>query len=161
MAILTNSGRAAMAESVRQREMFLSWGTGDEALELQPPDEGLITATSLLNEVGRRICEDVVFCEPDEEGSLITPTGRFSPSETISNNLAIKVTFDFEDAGDLLIRVFGIFTGTAVAEDLPVGKKYFTPDEIVNPGTLLVIERCAPIYRQVMTRETLCFVVTF
>jgi hypothetical protein len=111
--------------------------------------------------VGRRICEGVFFCVPDDDGAFITPTGRFSQSEEITNNLLFDVLFDFEDAGDLFIREFGIFTGTVVAEDIPAGQKYITPDKIIAPGTLLIIERCAPIYRQVMTRETLCFVVTF
>jgi hypothetical protein len=161
MAILTQTGRAAIAESIRQREMYLAWGTGDESWGNVPPDDGLLALTGLVNEVGRRICEDVIFCVPNDQGSIITPTGRFSPSADITNSLNFTVEFDYEDAGELYIRELGIFTGTVVADDVPIGQKYIVLDKIIDIGTLLLVERCAPIYRQVMTREKFCFVVTF
>jgi hypothetical protein len=161
MAILTNSGRSAIAESIKQREIYLAWGTGSEEWDFVPPTDNLITSTGLINEVGRRICEKTDFVVPDDDGEIITPTGRFSISEEITNNLYFEVRFDFEDAGELFIREVGLFTGTVIAEGVPIGQKYVTPDKIIDPGILLVIERCAPIYRQVMTREEFDFVVTF
>jgi hypothetical protein len=161
MAVLTNLGRAAIAESVRQREMYLAWGTGDPTWEDTPPNEGLLASVGLVNEVGRRLCEKVEFCVPDDFGRIITPTGRFEPSEEITNNLSFEVEFDFEDACDLYIRELGIFIGTIIAEDVPIGQKYVTPNKIINPGTLLVLERCAEIHRQIMTREKFEFVITF
>jgi hypothetical protein len=115
--------------------------------DVSPPSDGLLTSTGLVNEVGRRLCENVFFVVPDDGGEIITPTGRFSVSEEITNNLSFEVRFDFEDASELFIRELGLFTGTVIAGNVPIGQKYITPDKVVDPGTLLVIERCAPIYR--------------
>jgi hypothetical protein len=76
-----------------------------------------------VNEVGRCFCENVVFCLPDDDRKLVTPTGRFSLTDEVTNNLLFEVQFDFEDAGEQFIRELGIFTGTVVAEDIPVGLK--------------------------------------
>lgn len=161
MAILTTSGRVGIARSVKAQEIFLAWGTGDESWGNIPPTEGLLESTALVHEVGRRICENVEFCEPDDQGEIITPTGRFTATLAPTNNLHFEVLFDFEDAAGLEIREFGLFTNTVVNEGAPVGQKYFLPNEIDNIGSLLVIERCAPIYRQAMTREQENFVISF
>lgn len=161
MAILTTSGRIGIARSVKAQEVFLAWGTGDVSWGTTPPTEGLLASTSLVNEVGRRICEHVEFCEPDAQGEIVTPTGRFTATLTPTNNLHFEVLFDFEDAAELEIREFGLFTNTVVADGLPSGQKYFLPNQIEDIGSLLVVERCAPIYRQAMTREQENFVISF
>jgi hypothetical protein len=38
---------------------------------------------------------------------------------------------------------------------------YLLPNQVQSPGTLLVIERNAPIVREVTTRQLFEFVVTF
>ena len=161
MAILTQSGRVAMARSVKAQEIFLAWGTGSDEWGLTPPTEGLITSTALVNEVGRRICESVEFCVADDQGAIITPTGRFTASLTPTNLLHFEVLFDFTDGVGYNIREFGLFTNTIVDSSLPEGQKYFTPDQLTDAGSLLCIERCAPIYRQAMTREIENFVIEF
>lgn len=161
MAILTTSGRVGIARSMRQQQVFLAWGTGDPEWGTVPPTTGLLESTQLVHEVGRRICESVEFCVPDEQGTIITPTGRFTHSDSPTNNLHFEVLFDFEDAEGLEIREFGLFTNTVLVDNLPVGQKYFLPNEVSDIGSLLVIERVAPIYRQAMTREQENFVVTF
>ena len=161
MAILTRSGRVVIARSVKSRQIFLAWGTGNSEWGNNPPTEDLLSATGLVYEVGRRICESVEFCTPDAQGEIISTSGHFSVSESPTNNLHFTVLFDFEDAAGQEIREFGLFTDTVLQSGLPEGQKYFTPDLITDPGSLLVIERCAPIYRQAMTREQENFVITF
>ncbi len=85
MAILTKSGRVAMARSVKSQEVFLAWGTGEESWGMTPPTENLLESTELVKEVGRRICESVEFCYPDDQGEIITPSGRWSVTETPTN----------------------------------------------------------------------------
>ena len=148
MAILTQSGRVAMARSVKAQEIFLAWGTGSDEWGITPPTDDLLTSTALIREVGRRICEDVEYCYADDQGSIITPTGRFTATETPTNMLHFTVQFDFEDAAGYNIREFGLFTNTIVDSSLPEGQKYFTPDQLTDAGSLLCIERCAPIYRE-------------
>ncbi len=159
MSILTQSGRAAIAASIKKQSIHLAWGSGDsssgsshkvektfvkgeikfdhqpifdrqpikdvkvftgqttyqpsidytvngstgvikltenssipvsdkvtvEYSESTPPE--LITSEKLLNELGRRTADEVLFCTGDENGELITPSGRFRPSNVPTNNL--------------------------------------------------------------------------
>lgn len=160
-AILTESGRTGIATSMKEQETYLAWGTGEESWGTTPPEDGLISSTSLVREIGRRICEDIEFCYADDNGEIITQAGRFSPSETPTNNLHYTIQFDFADGVDEYIREFGLFIKTELKDDVPIGQKYVLPTQLKSHGQLVVIERCAPIYRQAMTRELLNFVVTF
>jgi hypothetical protein len=158
MATLTKSGRTALAVSLKAQPIHLAWGLGD-GLWTDVPEES-IQATSLLNEVGRRIVDEVTFCEGDPNGLLVTPTGRFSATTEPTNQLYFHCTFDFEDASTETIRELGIFIGTEVAETCPPGQRYFLPIDVVNPGILLVCENTVPLIRTAATREAFSFVVT-
>lgn len=227
MSILTQSGRAAIAASIKEQSIHLAWGTGDtswesshkvektfvkgeikldhqpikdvkvvtgqktyqpsidytvdsstgvikrtenssipvsdkitvEYSESTPPDS--ITSQKLLNELGRRTADEVLFCTGDENGELITPSGRFRPSNVPTNNLYLKFTFDFTDAANQVIRELGVMVGTKIKEGLPRGQRYFEPKDVENPGILLVLEHTVPLIRTAATRETFSFVVTF
>uniref|UniRef100_UPI00333EB550 hypothetical protein n=1 Tax=Wolbachia endosymbiont (group B) of Pilophorus perplexus TaxID=3066160 RepID=UPI00333EB550 len=224
MSILTQSGRAAIAASIKEQPIHLAWGSGDanwesshqvekvfvedeialdhhpikdvkvfigqttyqpntvdsstglikrtenssipvsdkvtvQYTESTPPEP--INATKLINEVGRRTADEVLFCTGDENGELITPSGRFRPSNVPTNNLFLKFTFDFNDAANQVIRELGVMVGTKVVEKLPPGQRYFEPQDIEDPGILLVLEHTVPLIRTSATRETFSFVVTF
>lgn len=227
MAILTKSGRAAIAASIKQQPIHLACGTGDPTWEsahtvtktfannqiqldhkpvkdvsitqdntifiagtdysvdsvmgvitrlpngnlennatvsiaytyATPPEP--ITANALLNEVGRRTADEVLFCVGDEDGDLITPTGRFKASSTPTNNLFLRFTFDFDNASNQIIRELGVMVGTLTKPDLPPGQRYFEPTDIDESGILLVLERTVPLIRTAATREIFSFVVTF
>ncbi|GHT98270.1 hypothetical protein FACS1894126_3540 [Alphaproteobacteria bacterium] len=160
MAILTQSGRAAIAQSVKDQVIHIAWGQGDADSDDSIGSEDPMQ-TTLKSEVGRRIVDEVVFCVGDDDGELVTPTGRFSASEEPTNNLYIETTYDFEDASDHTIRELGLFVGTKTDPDLPVGQKYFLPVDIIDPGILLLLEHSVPLIRTPATREKFCFVVTF
>lgn len=161
MAILTESGRVGIAASVKQQTMYLAWGTGEEDWGNTPPTDGMLESTALMNEIGRRVCKSVQFCKADDEGEIITPTGRFTASTEPTNMLHINVAFDFTDGEGYTIREFGIFTGTVPAETVLEGQEYLLPTDITDKGQLLALERVAPIFRQAMTREIENFVITF
>ncbi|RDD34336.1 putative phage related protein [Wolbachia endosymbiont of Cylisticus convexus] len=91
----------------------------------------------------------------------MTSTGRFNPSNVPTNNLYLKFNFDFNDAANQVIRELGVMVGTKVVEKLPPGQRYFEPQDIENPGILLVLEHTVPLIRTAATRETFSFVVTF
>ncbi|WP_174516975.1 hypothetical protein [Wolbachia endosymbiont of Cardiocondyla obscurior] len=225
MSILTQSGRAAIAASIKKQVIHLAWGSGDtgwesshkvenfftidgkinldhhpvkdvkvfqnstvykpgidyivdsstgvikrtenssisvsdkvtvEYTESTPPEP--INSIKLLNELGRRTADEVLFCIGDENGELLTPTGRFKPSNVPTNNLYLKFTFDFTDAANQVIRELGVMVGTKVK---PIGQRYFEPKDVENPGILLVLEHTVPLIRTSATRETFSFVVTF
>jgi hypothetical protein len=160
MAILTQSGRAAIAASIKAQPIHLAWGIGDISWQTAKPAE-IISSTSLLNEVGRRTADEVLFCVGNENGDLVTPTGKFSTSPTPTNNLYMRFAFDFNDAAAQVIRELAVFIGTKIIEDLPNGQRYFEPKQIKNTGTLLVLEHINPLTRTPATRETFSFVITF
>nr|VFK12763.1 MAG: hypothetical protein BECKLFY1418C_GA0070996_100176 [Candidatus Kentron sp. LFY] len=161
MAILTRAGRAAIVESLMLQPIHLAWGTGDIAWGDDPPPAESVEATGLIQEVGRRVASDVGFAEPDDNGDIVVPTGRFARVETPTNHLYLKFQYDFEDGSEHVIRELGVFVGTQFIEDLPPGQRYFLPEHIANPGTLLVFENTLPNHRSVATRETYEFVTTF
>ncbi|WP_265032641.1 hypothetical protein [Wolbachia endosymbiont (group A) of Sicus ferrugineus] len=226
MSILTQSGRAAIAASIKEQVIHLAWGNGDAGwesshraekisftdddeitLDHQPvknvkvftgqtiyqpsidyivdsstgvikrienssiaevtieytqdtPPE-FITSATLIKEVGRRVVDEMLFCVGDENGELVTPSGRFKPSNVPTNNLYLKFTFDFTDAANQVIRELGVMVGTKVKEGLPTGQRYFEPKDVENPGILLVLEHTVPLIRTAATRKTFSFVVTF
>lgn len=203
MSILTQSGRAAIAASLREQPIHLAWGSGDSTWESSykvektfaadgkitldhhtikdvkfytgqtiyqssidytvdssegtieavknsaiiadsvitigytqgtPPE--LIISTQLLKEVGRRVVDEVLFCSGDENGELVTPSGRFKPSNVPINNLYLKFTFDFTDAANQVIRELGVMVGTKIKEGLPEGQRYFElPGKEPAPGS--------------------------
>lgn len=225
MSILTQSGRAAIAASIKEQPIHLAWGSGDGSsgsshrvenfftlngeikLHYHPvkdvkvfagqttyqsgidytvagaikrtensaiPVDGavtieytqdtpqeLITSTTLLKEVGRRVVDEMLFCVGDENGELVTPSGRFKSSAVPTNNLYLRFTFDFTDAANQVIRELGVMVGTRVKEELPPGQRYFEPKDIEDSGILLVLEHTVPLIRTSATRETFSFVVTF
>ncbi|WCR54472.1 MAG: hypothetical protein PG981_001494 [Wolbachia endosymbiont of Ctenocephalides orientis wCori] len=103
-----------------------------EYTQSTPPET--IASAKLLNELGRCVIDEVLFCTGDENGELITPTGRFKPSNVPTNNLYLKTTFDFTDAANQVIRELGVMVGTKVKEELPPGQRYFEPQELVDHG---------------------------
>jgi hypothetical protein len=160
VAVLTKSGRTAIASSVRDQRIHLAWGEGSEFWNATPEIEDDL-ATALVKEVGRRIADEVHFVVGDDDGEFVTPSGRFRAVDYPTNNLYMRFTFDFENAANKTIRELGVFTGTEINPELPIGQKYFEPQEIVNSGILLVLERTVPLIRTAATRESFSFVITF
>ena len=160
MAILTNSGRVVMAESVKARPIHLAWGSGDPAWDATPEPEST-EDTALVAEIGRRLATSVRFCEPDDMGEIVVPTGRFREVATPTRHLFIKFNFDFTDAPTASIREVAVFVGTVTNPALPPGQMYFEPADVTDDGTLLVIERTPKFDRSPSVRQAFEFVVTF
>ena len=72
----------------------------------------------------------------------------------------MRIAYDFGDAPASIIREVAVFAGTQVQAGLPAGQRYFTPGQIVSPGTLVALERITPIHRSPATRETFEHVIT-
>lgn len=168
MAILTQSGRAAMAAAVAVRPIHLAWGTGDPAWDDEPEPEHT-AATALTNEIGRRAITLWQFVQPDENGAIVTTDTdnpdikqAFSPSpgNAPTNHLYMLFNFDFDDASAATIREIGVFLNTEVDEALPPGQKYFTPDQITDPGILLELEHLPAFNRAPSVRQTFELVLT-
>ena len=160
MAILTATGRAALAAAIKQQTLHFALGEGDPAWDSTYPPEP-IAQTALLREVGRRKVNETYFVAAHAEGEIVVPTGRYNISTEPTNHLFIRVRFDFEDAATSVIREQGLFVSTLTDPDLPIGQSFFLPSQVTAPGILLVLQNSVPIVRQPSTRETFEFVVTF
>ena len=117
--------------------------------------------TALVAEVGRRKATQVEYVVPDANGVIEVPQGKYSISATPTLALYFKFFFDFADGVGETIRERAIFLDTVAAAGVPAGQFYLTPAQVQNPGTLLVLERNAPIVREITTRQLFEFVVTF
>lgn len=159
-AILTTSGRIAIATAIKARTAHLAWGTGDATWGNTPPAPAA-NSTALLAEIGRRKATLVDYCAPAVNGAISVPEGKFDISATPTNNLYFKFHFEFEEAVGSTIRETAIFIDTVLAAGVPSGQFYLLPADVAQPGTLLVIERRAPIVREITTRQLFEFVVTF
>ncbi|WP_315743099.1 hypothetical protein [Bradyrhizobium sp. SZCCHNR1075] len=99
---------------------------------------------ALVDEVGRRIASSVEFVVPDPNGNLYTPGGeRWSVSPVATRYLYVATQFDFLEASTETIREVGIFVDSVRAEGVPEGQLYLTPDQVVDPGYLLLLDRFA------------------
>ena len=157
MAIITIRGRAGMAKSVKNSPLHIAWGTGNPEWTtsekfIEDPER-----TELFREIGRRVVDDVQFVVADEQGLIVTNTGRWTVTTEATNNLLITAEFDQSDGNGYTIREFGLFLNTVVQSDLPLGQRYFLPTEIADPGELLMLENRVPLIR---TGDT-CYKVSF
>lgn len=160
MAIITNSGRSAMASAIKDSTLHVAWGTGDETWDDTDHRESR-NATELIAEIGRVLVKKAVFCLPDEAGDIIMQGARFAPSATPTPNLHIKADFDFSDGLGQTIRELGVFVNTSVVKGLPRGQRYFTPDNLTDKGVLLALDHITPMQRGVGAKVSFDFVISF
>ncbi|HRQ04363.1 MAG TPA: hypothetical protein PK580_00205 [Nitrosomonas halophila] len=142
------------------RPIHLAWGGGDAAWDTDPVPETVNDAV-LVDEIGRRLVSQARYCLPDETGEIIVPTGRFTESSTPTRHIYLRFNFDFDDAPAATIREVAVFVGTQTDAGLPPGQMYFEPENVVDPGTLLVIERTQKFDRSPSVRQSFEFVITF
>lgn len=170
MAILTASGRTAIAQSIAAQPVHFAWGSGNPSWDTAPQPEDA-NATALTNELGRRAATSVQFVNPSDTGDIIVPVFNDASGNTVSKRFALsndptphlymRFNFDFTDAPASVIREIAIFVSTVVASGLPAGQMYFTPAELANHGNLLAIEHLSDsILRSPNSRQSFEFVFT-
>jgi hypothetical protein len=162
MAIKTTTGRAAFARAIllQQGTMFLAWGTGDadwdDDIEAYPVADNM---TGLVAEIGRRKLTFGCFATPDDTGELITPAGNFTESPTPTPYLFTRFSFDMVDAPSATIREVGLYLFCTVTAGLPAGQKYFTPQQLDDPGMLVAVERFVGFSRTPDAVQSFGFVI--
>jgi hypothetical protein len=171
LAVLTKIGRAALVKAVKERPLFLAWGTGDPAWDAEGAEyPSLVDASALVAEVGRRIPTLVAFATPDENGSIVIPKGvtpsgevqeaRYAVSESPTPYLYMQTNYSFADAADASIRELAVFMDSVPRPDLPPGQLYFLPSEIADPGLILAAQIFTPaINRSPSVRQVIEFVM--
>lgn len=158
MAILTNSGRAALAAAIMAKPIHMAWGSGNAAWDSVPVPVTTL-ATALENEIGRRTATQVKYCTPQAGGELIVPTGEFTESPTPTKYFYMRFNFDFVDAPTSSIREVAVFSDTQLVAGLPVGQRYFPPSSVQSAGILMVIERISKFDRLPSIRQSFEFVI--
>lgn len=161
MAILTTSGRAALAAAVKSSTLHLAWGRGDPAWDGQDNVREPRTAQALIDEIGRRKITLAEFCRPQDDGNIVMLGARFVASDTPMPNLHVRAEFDFNDGLGETIRELGVFIDTEIQPGIPAGQTYFTPAELKSPGTLLALDYITAHQRGVGARIAFDFVITF
>jgi hypothetical protein len=159
MAVLTTTGRTAMAIALRERPLHLAWGTGDPAWDASPIPESL-DATTLTNELGRVAASVIGYAVPDPIGLIEVPTGFFTWSDDPTNHIYLRFDFGFADEADQVIREAGLYIDSVIQGGLPEGQRYFTPAEVSAPGRLVALEHFPAIIRSPLRREQFEFVLT-
>ena len=159
MAVLTVSGRAALAASLKERSIYLAWGSGDPSWDDNPVAEDT-SRTGLYAEVGRVPALIKGFAVPDSKGEIILPSGRFRQVTEPAPHLYLRFSFDFNDSPDATIRELGVFVGTVPVKGLPEGQRYLLLDQVQDPGLLLAVEHIPAFQRSLATRQMFEFVIS-
>lgn len=172
IATLTKVGRSAIAAAIAAKPIHMAWGSGlpewDNMAEGDLP--GLIERETLFNEIGRRSLSIKGFCLPDDEGDIVVPVSvmpdgsvevaRYRRSEEPTPYLYLKVSYDFGDANDAIVRELGVIMDCEVYDEAPEGQMYFRPEEIKVPGRLMAMQILKPeIKRSHAVKQTIEFVL--
>jgi hypothetical protein len=142
MTTLTNSGRVAITTAIKNKQIHLAWGSGLEAWDTVPPVE-TVGIFGLTAELGRNLITSVEYAIPDANGPIESPffngtgTQKFSLSEHPTSYLYMDFLCHPLAAVDATIREIGIMLDTIL---LSPNLEYSEPFDIVEPGSLLVIE---------------------
>lgn len=123
-----------------------------------------LTETALVDEVGRGRITNIDFVLP--VGETTDPDARilaignqtYAFSDTPTRMLLVRARLAPGDAVGKDISEIGLFSGCEVVAELPQGQLFYDPDQIVTPGTLLVLERLRPLTRDGMRGLDVSFV---
>jgi hypothetical protein len=165
MAVLEDQGRIELAELVKNRPLHLAWGRGLAAWDNQPQPEP-ITATVLVDEIGRRIASQKHFVVPETDPQAINtiqvPGGDlYRIVETPSRWVFVEFVFDFGDGIGESIRELGMFIGTETQASLPIGQRYFAPNQVTNAGRLYMLDHIPRLIRSGATEQIYRYVLPF
>lgn len=115
---------------------------------------------ALVAEVGRRRANTVAFVQPAEWGDIETPDGmKWAVAQAPTRYLYVKANFAFADAPNETIREVAIFINTVSDDEVPPGQLYLRPDEIADPGRLLLLDRLPPIIRSPAETRSFSYVI--
>lgn len=161
MATLQDDGRTALAMAMAAQPVHLAWGRGLPAWDAMPEPEPS-NASTLVDEVGRRMATFVGYVQPDHAGEIELPSGsKYTVVAGPTRWLYVRTVFNFEDAAGETIRELGIFFGGQPMAGLPPGQRYFTPAQVAQPGRLYTLERVPAFPRNGAVRQTFEYVLPF
>jgi len=153
MATFTEEGHIALALAMYQVPFFLALGTLPEdysakwTVDQEPPT--FDPEASIIQPIGYKIETYKTFVQESPDGIIEAFGTRYNPSNTPSRFLYIEFKLDKEDAAGLTIYQLGFMINTKIKSDVPQGKQFFLPDEIEDPGILMIGENIRPAYKNI------------
>lgn len=164
-------GREGQAYALFQVPWHVALGRGDpdwDAIDRDDPSwqSGLLPdaaqARTLVDEIGRRIADEVAFVRPDAAGEIVLPGTRWTRSEEPTNHLYVQVFLDYANAASETVRELGLFAGGVTDPELPPGQRWFAPADVTGGGHLMQLIRYAvPVVRSPSVRPLFHFVQSF
>lgn len=160
MAILTESGRIAVAEYIAAQPIHMAWGNGSASWDATPVLPN-VDDVALVAEIGRLKAATVQYAVPSTTGTIDLPEGKFNISLASTKYLLLNFEFAYTHAVGQDIRELAVFVGTVAKSTVPAGTTYLTPAQLDAVGRMMVIERVAKFTRQANTKQKFTYVIQF
>lgn len=160
MAILTESGRIAVAQYISEQPLHMAWGNGSTSWDVTPVLPN-VDDTALVAEIGRLRATTIQFAVPSTTGTIDLPEGKFNISLTPTKFLLLNFEFAYTHAVGQDIREMAVFVGTTLKAGVPVDTAYLTPAQLASAGRMMVVERVAKFTRQANTKQKFTYVIQF
>lgn len=153
MATFTEKGHTALALALYQLPFFFVLGTLPEdypdkwTVDQEPPPFDL--EDSIIQPVGYKIETYKTFVQEASDGLIEAFGKRYTPFPTPTRFLYVEFKLDKEDAVGQTFYQLGLAINTKIKPDVPQGKQFFLPEEIEDPGILLLGENIRPTYKNI------------
>ncbi|ABS14213.1 hypothetical protein I6H96_02405 [Brucella anthropi] len=171
MAVFTQGGRVALAKALLDMTFFLAIGQGDPAWDSVPPpatpeeqaalDAAMSVLVGLDEFVGVTRTRDKYFVAPDPDGAILMADGaRYSQSSEATQFVYVRFQLDLADASGTTLREAGIYINTVLDSAVPGGQTYIPASQITQLGSMIEVDRFAPIIRDGSIGQTFSFILT-
>lgn len=159
--LFNRSYNIAIAEAIKNQDLYLGWGGKADGLiwENEPPNIDA-SLTVLPNEICRRKIIKKSFLVEDPNGTISAGNKKWSKSDTPTKNLLLDVTSSPTDVPTATIYSIGVYVGTKI-KTTSSRVDFLLPEDLENPGTLLVSQYIVPIIRNSATSESRQIVICF
>lgn len=159
--LFNRSYNIAIAEAIKNQDLYLGWGGKADGLiwENEPPNIDA-SLTVLPNEICRRKIIKKSFLVEDPNGTISAGNKKWSKSDTPTKNLLLDVTSSPTDVPTATIYSIGVYVGTKI-KTTSSRVDFLLPEDLENPGTLLVSQYVVPIIRNSATSESRQIVICF
>lgn len=160
MAILTESGRIAVAQYISDQPIHMAWGNGSASWDATPVLPN-VDDVALVAEIGRLRATTIQFAVPSATGSIDLPEGKFNISPTATKYLLLNFEFAYSHAVGQDIREMAVFVGSTLKAGVPPDTAYLLPAQLASVGRMMVVERVAKFTRQANTKQKFTYVIQF
>ncbi len=159
-AVLVNDGRILLAQALIDRPAYFGIGAGSADWGTSEPPTAGLEQINMVTPIGYKLAHVVQFVRPDEAGDIVLTSGRYALSEQPTNHLNYRLRLEY---GEVMqdVREIHVYVDTQLVSGLPVGQRYFAPEDVAKTGRLLLAERRKPLFFDGTVGAEINLVVTF